>query len=536
MTFAPEDLLWVKLEGYPWWPAKALGDEYLASNPNPSDDPNTMAILFFGTDDMGFIDRSNPEVVVPFDSSDHEKCIECSTDPTLSAALETALETIRGGGNQHEKEADSASSSDDEEAAGYGDDLLLGIEGGETEEERKARRKKEKKEKKDKKKGKKDKKDKKKDKKDKKRRDEGADHHNEGGEGEEGVSRRRSKHDKNAASSPSGRENKRSRTEKTGGRNKSSKHISEGDSDGGHDYGRSNRDDEDDGYNEHQPITFEKVDISDEDLLLIKTKIDDAIANRDVDEIRDCFSYLSNVNVKFEQLVVTGIGQSVGLVCDVGVNKEGWDARFAPLQVWAETIIRYWFSKIPDRHKGQLIDAGEVDRASLASNEDAASRHSEDEFNTLNTFGLAIERAFEDAPESSSGLADRTETGADELLSRTVASYGNLAASSFIMSAAEISLEIQRAVEALDANHRSQRGAEVLEMLQRANHTELREALLRGLLSAKDFVLNPLHSSLTSDEKRELEEAEDEAGKAMDITGEKERIEKAIADAEVVEK
>lgn len=538
MSFSPDDLLWVKLEGYPWWPAKALGDEYLESHPDLASSPNDMAIVYLGSDAMGFVDRTNSAVVVPFSADDEAKCAECreSSDPTLVTGLEQAIAIANGtlvGGIDAAPAGDDSSSDDDEDADPTDDLLMMGGDAsagaGETDEERRLRRKKEKKDKKDKKKDKKDKdkkKEKKDKKKDKKRRDDGSDD-----EDEKKTSRRRGEKEGKDKGTSSGRETKRSRGEKSKGARR----------------GAADDSDAEDfiGYGQEEvvapAISFEKIDIDEATLLILKAKLAEAIECRDATTTRACFSDLSRINVTYDQLISTGIGQTVGQVCDLASNKEGWGAAFTPLQSWAEAIVCYWFSRIPTAQKGRLVDAGEVDRASLASNEDAASLHAEDDrLGDLDEFGLEVERAMNNAPENGGGEGPMSPLGqatqdpivANELLSRTVASYANLAASSVIISIPELAYQIQEAVEQLPEGRR----AEVLNMLSTADHVELRRALLNGSLSVEDFVKDPLRSSLTEEERRALAEKADLEGKAMDITGENERIMKAIANSEVVEK
>lgn len=470
--FTPGSLLWVKLEGYPWWPCQTVDPEQVALEA-PEGLENPLAVIYLGSNDVGYINGGDLSAIEPFDANDTEKCEACASDPTLSAALQAANELLAGA-TFEENEAGAAASSDDD------DELLHQAEGGgeaaadgETEDERRIRRKKEKKEKK----SKKDKKDKNKDKKEKKhRRDEDDD-----------VETARPKRSSGAASSGRRGGEKRHRPEQQRSRREEA---------------TSHYDVEEE---EVAPIKFEKIDVTDDILLQLKDNLEKAVEEGDYTRIRDSLSDLSRINVTFEQLLSTGIGQAVGLVCDTAPSS--WDQSFAPLQQWAGTIIRYWFSQIPDQHKSQLVVAEEVDRASVASQDDIGSQTG-DTVAKLDKLGLEIEKAFS---EEELVLASTT-------------------------SAADLALAVQLAIESLDENHKTQRGVEVITTLSRADHGELRLKLLRGDITPAAFVADPIRYGLSEQDKKRIEEAEAAAGKAMDITGEKERIVHAIAVAEVVEK
>eukprot|EP00388_Colpodella_angusta_P045878 GDKK01067537.1.p1 GENE.GDKK01067537.1~~GDKK01067537.1.p1 ORF type:complete len:286 (+),score=43.71 GDKK01067537.1:63-860(+) len=252
------------------------------------------------------------------------------------------------------------------------------------------------------------------------------------------------------------------------------------------------------------PITFDKIDVSDDIILQIKASLEKAVDDEDYIRIRDSFSDLSRINVTFDQLLSTGIGQTVGLISDTAAS---WGQSYAPLQTWASTIIRFWFSQIPDRHKSQLVNAEEVDGASVASQDGVGSEAGAVEAQ-LDKLGLEIERSFSE----------------DELIQASST------------SAADLALAVQLAIESIDDNHKTQRGVEVITTLSRSDHSALRLKLLRGEITPAAFVADPIRYGLSEQDKKRIEEAEAAAGKAMDITGEKERIVHAIAVAEVVEK
>ncbi|CUG92610.1 Hypothetical protein, putative, partial [Bodo saltans] len=116
----PQTLVWIKIDGYPWWPA--IVADHVASGVELPEGKDTL-VQFLGSGDAGFVMSSASEEVVLFrGAEDEEKVKESSADASCEQAVQEALALWQAALDEAvsaavEGAADGGSSSSDEEAA-----------------------------------------------------------------------------------------------------------------------------------------------------------------------------------------------------------------------------------------------------------------------------------------------------------------------------------------------------------------------------------------------------------------------------------
>eukprot|EP00656_Telonema_subtile_P021899 TRINITY_DN22942_c0_g2_i1.p1 TRINITY_DN22942_c0_g2~~TRINITY_DN22942_c0_g2_i1.p1 ORF type:complete len:194 (-),score=48.05 TRINITY_DN22942_c0_g2_i1:138-719(-) len=105
----------------------------------------------------------------------------------------------------------------------------------------------------------------------------------------------------------------------------------------------------------------------------------------DVNAIHEVLVELASLEVSYENLATTRIGTTVGKL----LAAEFHALMQAP---FANAILRYWFMRLEEHRRKQLVRVDELENASVASQFDA--REAPEEMAILNRIGVDIEKMF----------------------------------------------------------------------------------------------------------------------------------------------
>eukprot|EP00164_Ancoracysta_twista_P013630 GFYU01021843.1.p1 GENE.GFYU01021843.1~~GFYU01021843.1.p1 ORF type:complete len:204 (-),score=35.72 GFYU01021843.1:9-620(-) len=116
---------------------------------------------------------------------------------------------------------------------------------------------------------------------------------------------------------------------------------------------------------------------------LVPTAMDNGEMAYDVNAIHEVLVELASLEVSYENLATTRIGTTVGKL----LAAEFHALMQAP---FANAILRYWFMRLEEHRRKQLVRVDELENASVASQFDA--REAPEEMAILNRIGVDIEK------------------------------------------------------------------------------------------------------------------------------------------------
>jgi DNA-directed RNA polymerase subunit M/transcription elongation factor TFIIS len=432
----PQTLVWIKIEGYPWWPA--IVADHVASEVALPEGKDTL-VQFLGSGDAGFVSSSLTEEVVLFrGEEDADKISESAADSGCEQAVHEALALWQAALSdaaalQAEGAADGGSSSSEAEAATENSD-----------------RKKEKKEKKNKK----DKKIKK-DKRDKKEK------------------RRRERADSDEDERDDVQEKERARRKQA---QRDMRHREAADSG---DVMITSRKDA----RQHAIQTTKRI-ATQKELCDLRDKLEIAVEEHSQPAARAILSDLARISVNYSQLKTTRIGVTVGQL----LAKE-----FPYCHPLATAILKYWFSQLPTTQQRRLTAQEEVELASDASQE-GSGRGREDDMAQLHAFGVQLERCF--MVEEQQLLIAEEREGASTAVSPVAAgsavetTFGETPSSTSPTPGTTLipASKIARVLEECVAKHPDVVRHFLLNYLNNSDHTTIRTELLTGVTTPEACV------------------------------------------------
>jgi hypothetical protein len=188
----------------------------------------------------------------------------------------------------------------------------------------------------------------------------------------------------------------------------------------------------------------------------------------DVNSIHEVLVQLASLEVTYENLVSSRIGQTVGRL----LSAEYHDLMQGP---FANAILRYWFLRLSEDRRKQLVRVDELENASVASQFDA--REEPEEMATLNRIGVEIEKSFTIDELDAAGVVD----------------------ASHIAGALSDLLAVDEDVREL-----------VLNRLKASHNKALRVKLLKGEVQASELVNHPDVVGVSETQRRRDYEQEEE--------------------------
>eukprot|EP00331_Platyophrya_macrostoma_P011884 CAMPEP_0176410338 /NCGR_PEP_ID=MMETSP0127-20121128/3002_1 /TAXON_ID=938130 /ORGANISM="Platyophrya macrostoma, Strain WH" /LENGTH=535 /DNA_ID=CAMNT_0017789825 /DNA_START=148 /DNA_END=1756 /DNA_ORIENTATION=+ len=438
-------LVWVKVEGYPWWPAVVIDkDTFESMSGIQMSEGKDTAVQFLGTGDTACVDSGAPEEVVPFlPEADSDKmspgdegcaaaiayAMDMWTKAVAAASSSDAQPQDDGDAAAHASNSDEDGSEDDDNAA-----------------QSHRKEKKEKKDKKDKKERKKEKKREKERKKKDRKKSRRAD-----SDGEDAVISEAALSDDDAHARA--KKHRRKESAAASYHNSSSIHVmsvSEATS------GALRR--------KRTPTNSELTHLRDELVAAMQTT--------DLHRARVALSELAKVCVTASQLKRT----KIGIILSTLLSPEH---PLAACGLLVRGILKYWLSQLPETLQERLSSADEVDFASNASQEDADEPV--EDIATLDAYGLNVERCFmvEEAELNDDAGDDDPdkESEKDRSDSTVVAAPPSVPAA-----------HIAKLIEAEIPAHLSDLRDVTLTYLKSSEHNEIRRRLLTESLTVPEFV------------------------------------------------
>lgn len=361
MPFDQNSLLWVKLEGYPWWPA------IVTESSDPLPEGADTAVLFLHTNDMSFVNSADTENVVQYGlDAEADQAKRVTEDPDCLAAIAVMDSILVGPAEEQQPHEEDADEDGEDEAAQQ--------DSGESEETRQLRKE-----------AKKQRKAEKKAAKEAKRLREAE---------EAAAARQAAKSKKRArrddlmdgtADPPDTRAMKTLR-----GQRQAAQELRQTTLESNENYRRFD-------------LAPSKRPATSQELLDIATKIKDAQTIRNEESILECLSQLTKFTVTLKQLQKTKIGVLVGSLLD---------GTYPYCRLLAQAILQFWFQQLPTEFRKNLQQSDELERASVASNEDAGDQRPE--MSMLNAFGVQVESCFQvEEVDETPGLTDASHVAAE---------------------------------------------------------------------------------------------------------------------------
>jgi DNA-directed RNA polymerase subunit M/transcription elongation factor TFIIS len=368
----PQTLVWVKMDGYPWWPAVVADHE---SSGIDIPEGKDALVQFLGSGDAGFISSTDANEVAMFQpDTDADKIQGSDADEGCAQAVQEALglwsaaleaATVGGADALPDGDAEDSSSNDDADVAREHDVITK-------------REKKEKKHKKEKK----SKKEKREKKKEKRRRE-----HNSSDDEEDAREVERSRR-KQAHREMRQQEEKQADNRQIMNQQSARQHA----------------------------VLTTKRNPSMKELCKLRDDLESAIEEIDQPAARSILSQLAKLHVTYSQLKTTRIGVMVGQL----LSQKG----FPFCRLLASAILKYWFVQLPSTHQRRLTAQDRIELASRESIE-GSDRDVNEEMSKLSAFGVQLERCFM-AEEDGLLLAEQREA---DVLGSPVA--GDLGAPTF---------------------------------------------------------------------------------------------------------
>eukprot|EP00758_Cryptobia_borreli_P002198 Tbor_TRINITY_DN2852_c0_g1::TRINITY_DN2852_c0_g1_i1::g.23257::m.23257 len=398
------DLVWSRMEGYPWWPGVLLTDEErLATGVElPEDSTYNALVKNFGTNDITPVDKGDSSTIQPFFTSStiSMDCVDgmklrdaelYTQDITLTLAVQEAfahcglehdgLEWLRGVENRRQivKENDYGllqldtypSDSKAEIGVDVSDDDRNSLGDGLSSRKVKKEKRKHKKSKDEKRKRKKEKREHR-----KRHREENDDDENEDNENDDARTRRRRRVLRERTRSVPlkddaimDRRKRAGQTRSRGGKGDPSGHRS-----------RANDSDREEMTEEHDSayidaITYGKRRITDAELEGIRDNLVVAMEAGNVSDTRTLLRVLCDLEVSYKQLVFTGIGVVVGEL----LNTSNEFVALSQFYSIASALLECWFYRLDEECKRGLIIQEMEERRKEEEKEREGYRHLEDD-------------------------------------------------------------------------------------------------------------------------------------------------------------